>query len=155
MIKFRDGSIINILSKDTLVFENSTISKTFSEENKDKFDSGSGEIVVEYEGLTINPNSNCSYAKAEVAPQGTSPSHYHEKLSETYYVYEGTAEVYLNGQIHTVCTGEYIEILPGIVHQLKNPSLNEQLSIFVVCNPAWFAADFHPCEMTKTTLKIK
>lgn len=115
----------------------------FSEENKAIFPGNTGETVIEYIGLTTDANASRSFAKASFAPSGFSPAHYHDYHTEDYYIFSGEAHVMIDGILHVVPSGCHIRIAPGQIHQVINPSDEEQLHLLVICEPAWSADDFH------------
>lgn len=149
MIKhiYSDGNTVELLSDTSLRLILNHEEFIFSEEDKARFLGLTGETVIEYEGLTTDENAKRSFAKASFEPQGTSPSHYHNELTEVYYIFSGTAEVTIDGYTYAVNAGEQIEIPPGSTHQVKNPSDTEPMDLLVICVPAWTANDFHPNEM--------
>lgn len=48
---------------------------------------------------------------------GDSKAHYHTRLTETYYVLEGTGEVELDGERQSISPGTLIHIPPGVRHR--------------------------------------
>jgi mannose-6-phosphate isomerase-like protein (cupin superfamily) len=44
-------------------------------------------------------------------------AHYHKRLTELYYILEGTGEVELDGERHPVAPGDAILIKPGCRHR--------------------------------------
>ncbi|WP_096087790.1 cupin domain-containing protein [Agaribacterium haliotis] len=57
--------------------------------------------------------------------------HYHKKTTEYYYILEGTGQVYLDGQLSDVQSGDLITIPPGVVHQAICDK-NDMLKILVI-----------------------
>jgi mannose-6-phosphate isomerase-like protein (cupin superfamily) len=63
-------------------------------------------------------------------------THYHKRLTEIYYIFEGDGEMELDGQRHAVQPGDAILIKPGCRHRAIG-----QLKVINVAIPAFDAAD--------------
>ncbi|MBA2655497.1 MAG: cupin domain-containing protein [Tatlockia sp.] len=140
---FLDGLKIEILAEDKMKIHSKDKIFNFSDDNKMSFDSGTGEVVIEYSGLATDGESAQSYAKASFAPLGKSAKHVHNFLTEDYYIFSGKGLVIIDEKIHEVSAGNHIHIAPGQVHQVINNSENLPLKLIVRCIPAWEASDFN------------
>lgn len=63
-------------------------------------------------------------------------THYHKKMTEIYYVLEGTGEIELDGQRHPLAPGTAVMIKPGCRHRAIG-----KLTILNVPVPAFDEAD--------------
>jgi quercetin dioxygenase-like cupin family protein len=58
----------------------------------------------------------------EVAPDGGTPPHYHKTYDEHFEVLEGTLEVLLGKEKHTLCPGQKAVARKNTLHCFKNPT---------------------------------
>lgn len=66
-------------------------------------------------------NGACSIARI-VAPPGTgAPRHRHAE-AETFHVLRGQLTVHLDGQDHTLASGDLVHVAPHIAHDFRNLS---------------------------------
>lgn len=65
--------------------------------------------------LTGEDNPTLSVHLVEIS--GEAKPHYHEKLTETYFVLEGEGEIELDGERRPIKPGTVIYIPPGTVHR--------------------------------------
>jgi mannose-6-phosphate isomerase-like protein (cupin superfamily) len=63
-------------------------------------------------------------------------AHYHKRMTEMYYILEGTGEIELDGERHPVRSGDAILIKPGCRHRAIG-----RLRVLNVPVPAFDAAD--------------
>jgi mannose-6-phosphate isomerase-like protein (cupin superfamily) len=63
-------------------------------------------------------------------------THYHKRMTEMYYILEGTGEMELDGQRHAVKAGDAILIKPGCRHRAIG-----KLRVLNVPIPAFDSAD--------------
>jgi mannose-6-phosphate isomerase-like protein (cupin superfamily) len=63
-------------------------------------------------------------------------AHYHKRMTEIYYILEGTGEIELDGERHPVRPGDAILIKPGCRHRAIG-----RLRVLNVPVPAFDAAD--------------
>lgn len=71
----------------------------------------------------------------ERMPPGTSEvRHYHAHARQFFYVLEGELQMEMDGENHTLRTGEGIEIAPGQTHQAINRS-GSPVRFLVVSQP--------------------
>ena len=63
-------------------------------------------------------------------------AHYHKRMTEIYYILEGTGEIELDGERHAVRTGDAILIKPGCRHRAIG-----KLRVLNVPVPAFDPAD--------------
>ena len=62
----------------------------------------------------------------ERLPAGTSEKmHYHKLSRQFFFVLEGTATMDVNGERVVVEKNRGLEISPGVLHQLRNESMDE------------------------------
>ena len=65
-----------------------------------------------------------------------SRAHYHKRMTEMYYILEGTGEIELDGERHLVQPGDAILIKPGCLHRAIG-----RLRVLNVPVPAFDPAD--------------
>lgn len=65
--------------------------------------------------------------------------HYHEKMTEMYYVLEGEGHIELDGQIHPLTPGTAVLIKPGCRHR----AVGSNLKILNIPVPKFNPADEH------------
>ena len=135
MIEIKPGNKVNIhFQGDVLEYD---------EEDKPLFDYGTGETVIEYSGLAVDGNKQRSWAIARYSPNAHAPLHYHEHLTEDYYIVKGCAKVMIDGEPLVINTGEHIQISPGQQHQVLNVSEELELVLIVKCCPSWYKDDYN------------
>ncbi|HLP10707.1 MAG TPA: cupin domain-containing protein [Flavobacteriales bacterium] len=84
-------------------------------------------IMVDTEGLSV---------KQELMPPGTNEElHVHEKARQFFFVLNGTAVFYVNGQKQIISAQQGLSILPGTNHFIANES-NENLEFLVISQPS-------------------
>jgi mannose-6-phosphate isomerase-like protein (cupin superfamily) len=66
--------------------------------------------------------------------------HYHKKLTEVYYVLDGSIDVDIDGRIEHLKKGQMIMMFPDTNHKAWKTS-KEDAQILVVCCPAWAEED--------------
>jgi quercetin dioxygenase-like cupin family protein len=59
------------------------------------------------------------------------PSHYHQRLEESFYTLEGTVQFYADGQVFLLQPGDHFRIEPGTIHYLINVGHEQWKAIFV------------------------
>lgn len=67
-------------------------------------------------------------------------THYHKRLTEIYYILDGTGEMELDGQRHRVQAGDSILIKPGCRHRAI-ASGDDNMRVLNVPIPAFDPAD--------------
>ena len=65
--------------------------------------------------------------------------HYHERLTEIYYVLSGSGQMELDGEVYPLSAGDAVSIPPGTVHRAIPGSNKLQLLNFVM--PAFDPSD--------------
>ena len=78
----------------------------------------------------IDEGANFKVKRIEVLPEKRLSYQKHEHRVEHWLVVAGTARVTLDGEIHTLETGAYIDISLGAKHRVENPH-NSQTLIFI------------------------
>lgn len=72
----------------------------------------------------------------ERMPQGASEiRHYHDRARQLFFVLGGELTIDCEGVLHTVRTGEGLEMPPGISHQARNASA-DPVEFLVVSAPS-------------------
>lgn len=66
--------------------------------------------------------------------------HYHKKLTEVYYVLNGSIDVELDGEIKHLDEGSLIMIFPNTEHKAWKTS-EKDAEILVACSPPWSEED--------------
>ncbi len=74
-------------------------------------------------------------------PKGVSPLHFHQHITEDYYVFSGKAHITIDGTTRVIAAGGHIRILPKQRHQVLNQSEEQPLHLLTRCVPAWTQAD--------------
>lgn len=67
-------------------------------------------------------------------------THYHQRLTEIYYILEGTGEMELDGHRHAIAAGDAILIKPGCRHRAI-PEPGTALKVLNVPIPAFDPSD--------------
>ncbi|MDF2820667.1 MAG: Cupin 2 conserved barrel domain protein [Clostridiales bacterium] len=62
-------------------------------------------------------------------------AHFHNIMEENFFVLEGTLEINVDGDIHTLTEGQFIHIEPTEIHYLKNPSNTQPLKCVFALSP--------------------
>lgn len=84
-------------------------------------------IMVDTAGLSV---------KQELMPPGTKEElHVHEKAQQFFFVLNGTAVFYVNGQKQIISAQQGLSILPGTNHFIANES-DENLEFLVISQPS-------------------
>lgn len=65
--------------------------------------------------FTDDPDQTCSLHVVEISKEAR--THYHKKLTEIYYILEGTGQMELDGELFDVRPGMTILIKPGCRHR--------------------------------------
>lgn len=69
-----------------------------------------------------NPSGDFDMVEGTTFPNVPGPPpHHHEKLSETFFVLEGSMEFIVNNEIILVAQGESIDLPPNTLHTFRNP----------------------------------
>lgn len=63
---------------------------------------------------------NMKFAIVRFKPGEDFPAHYHEKMEENFYIMEGEIDIYINGHLNHLVTGDFIHVEPGEVHYCIN-----------------------------------
>jgi mannose-6-phosphate isomerase-like protein (cupin superfamily) len=87
---------------------------------------------------TNAPVQNQSLAEARVPAGGRTGRHYHKVAEEFYFILEGAGEIELDGERHTVRSGDAILIPPGTWHTI---AAIEPLRFLCCCAPPYSHED--------------
>ena len=87
---------------------------------------------------TNAPVQNQSLAEARVPAGGSTQRHYHKLAEEFYFMLEGTGEMEIDGDVHTVGAGDAILIPPGAWHTI---TAREPLRFLCCCAPPYAHED--------------
>lgn len=79
-------------------------------------------------------------ALVEVRAGATSPLHYHDVMSEVYYVVSGNGMMQLDGNSFAVGPGDCISIQPGTRHAIR-ADVSAPLTLLVATSPAYDEQD--------------
>ena len=71
---------------------------------------------------------------------GETTEHYHNKLTEVYYILKGCLAVEIGGRIEKLKKGFLIMIYPGTRHKAWRVG-KEDVEMIVVCSPPWTEED--------------
>jgi mannose-6-phosphate isomerase-like protein (cupin superfamily) len=77
-----------------------------------------------------------SLAYVVIPPGKSSLHHYHPQAEESYYILRGQARMVIDGQTHTLQTGDAILIQPPEPHQIFSTG-DVDLVFIVACAPPW------------------
>lgn len=141
--KYADGCSIELRSNSQILIKFQNEICHFDDKAKSLFDYGTGERVIEYSGLAVDGNEKRSWAKAYYTPKAYAPLHYHNNLTEDYYIIQGRAIVMIDGNQYPASVSEHIQIKPGQQHQVLNASDDEELVLIVKCTPSWTKNDYN------------
>lgn len=140
-ISYANGSIIELLSDNLLLFKSATANFYLADDNKPIIHSNTGEKIIESYLSTDDTVPSFSFAKISFKPGGFSALHHHVELTEEYYILQGKAQVIVDEVVHVLDPGGHIKILPGQKHQVINQSIGSMLELLVYCTPAWQQKD--------------
>ena len=71
----------------------------------------------------------------ELIPPGAAEvRHYHKKAQQFFYILSGEAMMNVEGEPVLIPAGSGIHIMPGVWHQIRNPS-SGQLRLLVISHP--------------------
>jgi mannose-6-phosphate isomerase-like protein (cupin superfamily) len=106
----------------------------------DEFIAGDGSVLREIlnpgkEQLTIG----YSLAHARIFPGKRTIAH-RLKSSEVYYIIEGRGEMYIDGELEEVVSGQAVYIPPDSVQWIENTADGDLVFLCIV-DPAWKAED--------------
>jgi mannose-6-phosphate isomerase-like protein (cupin superfamily) len=87
---------------------------------------------------TNAPVQNQSLAEARLPAGGRTERHYHKLAEEFYFILEGAGEIELDGERHTVRSGDAILIPPGTWHTI---AATEPLRFLCCCAPPYSHED--------------
>jgi len=65
-----------------------------------------------------------SIIEEQMPPGASEVRHYHVRARQFFYVLEGELQMEIDGDSHTLRTGEGIEVAPGQTHQAANRSVS-------------------------------
>ncbi|MEO2241192.1 MAG: cupin domain-containing protein [Euryarchaeota archaeon] len=89
-------------------------------------------------GRVLELYSDERLSLAEVEVDGDGEEHYHERITEVYYVLEGTGRVHLNGRPVDVRPGDVVVVRPGVRHKVEG-----RMRLLVACSPPFDPEDVH------------
>ena len=93
----------------------------------------------------LHPNRDYSFsgryslAHAVVAP-GCSSVRHRLRTDEVYYIIKGQGEMHIDDEKVAVGPGDAVEIPPGLVQWISNPT-DTDLTFLCIVDPAWRAED--------------
>ncbi len=82
---------------------------------------------------------------AVTSPGGGPPPHYHLKEDETFYVLEGKAEFFRDGEWIAAGPGTTVFLPKRSVHTFRNPSTEAPLKTIIQVTPSGFEDFFGAC----------
>mgnify|MGYP000465831742 CR=1 FL=1 len=138
--QYQDGCTISLDSALSVDIKKKEEQYHFDEADKQKFDNGLGESVLEYSGLSVDYNPECSWARANYIPNGTSQLHFHREHTEEYYIIQGQLTVTVDQTEYRLLPGDYLKILANQQHFVCNQT-TDSAALIVKCTPAWTADD--------------
>ena len=144
--KFSDGCTIKLFTDKKIQLSENGKTYELKVDEKPAANNGRGEQVYESQWSDRKETEPMSWAIAVFTENGISTAHKHKERTETYYIIEGTANVYINEKVHTLKTGESITIPKTSEHQVQNASNTQNMALVVKSDPAWSFLDQHPLE---------
>lgn len=141
--EYSDGCSVKIHPDEKVMIELDNECYSFEEENKPVFSYETGETVIEYTGIAADGKQDQSWAKANYKPKAYSVLHFHNFLTEDYYIIHGQATVIINDKKYHLTSGDHVQIKPGQKHQVNNESDTEELVLIVRCRTAWNKEDYN------------
>ncbi len=88
-------------------------------------------------GWLFHGSKEITIVEEKIAPGIKEIRHYHEQASQYFYIISGTGTFEINEESIMIGKGEFIEVSPGMVHQLKNES-TEDLDFLIISTPNTF-----------------
>lgn len=83
---------------------------------------------------TLSAQGNLSVKLETIAPAAGEQLHLHHQVQQVFYILKGEAEFVLNNTIHHLTTGNFINVAPGTIHQIRNSSQND-VTFLVISSP--------------------
>src|ERR1700736_1467706 len=108
--------------------------------DKGRLESVSRETAEHYrwgnqcDGWHLVKDKNLSVIEEFVPPGAAEVRHYHQKAQQFFYILAGEGMMEVEGRSTLVPAGSGIRILPGVRHQLSNPS-SEPARFLVISQP--------------------
>ncbi len=59
------------------------------------------------------------------------PAHYHERVEESFYTLEGEIQMYVDGELIVLKSGDYLQVEPGGMHYVCNTGTVDWKALFI------------------------
>jgi mannose-6-phosphate isomerase-like protein (cupin superfamily) len=89
---------------------------------------------VDCDGWHLVQDKNLSVIEEFMPPGAAEVCHHHEHAQQFFYILHGEVLMDVNGEKMLVAAGSGIRILPGVRHQIRNPS-SEAVRFLVISQP--------------------
>jgi len=89
---------------------------------------------VDCDGWHLVRDKNLSVIEEFMPPGAAEVRHHHEHAQQFFYILSGEVLMEANGEKMLVAAGSGIRILPGVRHQIRNPS-SEAVRFLVISQP--------------------
>ncbi|MDO3675990.1 cupin domain-containing protein [Paenibacillus ehimensis] len=86
------------------------------------------------DGWHLVQQPELSVIHERMPPHTAEVRHYHHQARQLFFVLTGTAELEVDGELHTLGPQEGCEVPPGVPHQMKNVSSGD-VEFLVVSHP--------------------
>jgi mannose-6-phosphate isomerase-like protein (cupin superfamily) len=99
------------------------------------------EVIVKV--TSADTNNNFEVVEENCKPGFQSRLHYHVKAYETFYVFEGSADFQVGGEMFHATKGSCVHIPPGVPHQVTSKDGVRMLMIYSPAGTEGMFADMH------------
>jgi mannose-6-phosphate isomerase-like protein (cupin superfamily) len=103
----------------------------FSSPSKGNVYAKANEVIVKITG--DDTNQTFEIVEENCKPGFQSRAHYHIKVYETFYVFDGSAGFQVGDEMFHATKGACVHIPPGVPHQVTSP---EGVHMLMICSPA-------------------
>ncbi len=74
---------------------------------------------------------NLDFGLVRILPGEDFSTHYHEEVEEIFYTLEGTCDIYIDAEKHTLAPGDLVQVPPRRNHYLRNTGNEAWTGVFV------------------------
>ena len=89
---------------------------------------------LECDAWHLAKNPQMTVIEELIPPGAAEVRHYHKKAQQFFYILSGEAMMNVEGEPVLIPAGSGIHIMPGVWHQIRNPS-SSPLRLLVISNP--------------------
>ncbi len=86
------------------------------------------------DGWHLLKDASLSVIQERVPPGKSEQTHRHAAARQFFYILDGRAEMWREGEVFVLTAGQGIEVPPGAAHQFRNP-FDDEVSFLVISSP--------------------